>query len=44
MGKNANSNKSDFFDLDDRIFNDGFTHLRDPTSFFKKLTSREQVC
>ena len=26
MAKNANSNKSDFFDLDDRTFNDGFTH------------------
>ena len=37
MGKNANSNKSDFFDLDDRILNDGFTHLRDPTSFFKTI-------
>ena len=44
-GKNANSNESEFFDLD-RIFNDGFTHLRDPTSFFLnyQLISREQVC
>ena len=25
-----------FFDLD-RIFNDGFPHLRDPTSFFKAI-------
>ena len=38
MGKNAKSNKSEFFDRDDRIFNDGFTHLRDPTSFFKLST------
>ena len=36
MGKNANSNKSEF--LDDRIFNNGFAHLRDPTSFFKTIT------
>ena len=35
-GKNANSNKSEIFDLD-RIFNDGFTHLTDPTSFFKTI-------
>ena len=37
--------KVSFFDLD-RIFNDGFRHLRDPTSFFKnyQLISREQVC
>ena len=37
--------KVSFFDLD-RIFNDGFTHLRDPTSFFLnyQLISREQVC
>ena len=30
--------KVSFFDLDDRIFNDGFAHLRDPTSFFKTIT------
>ena len=37
--------KVSFLDLD-RIFNDGFTHLRDPTSFFLnyQLISREQVC
>ena len=37
--------KVSFFDHD-RIFNDGFTHQRDPTSFFKnyQLISREQVC
>ena len=35
-GKNANSNKSEFFDLDG-IFNDGFTHLRNPTSFSKTI-------
>ena len=29
--------KLSFFDLD-RIFNDGFTHLRDPTSFLKLST------
>ena len=29
--------KVSFFDLDDRIFNDGFTHLRDPTFFFKTI-------
>ena len=31
--------KVSFFDLDDRIFNDGFTHLRDPTSFFFKTVN-----
>ena len=35
-GKNANSNKTQFFDLD-RIFNDGFRHLGDPTSLFKTI-------
>ena len=29
--------KVSFFDLDGRIFNDGFAHLRDPTSFFKTI-------
>ena len=28
--------KLSFFDLD-RIFNDGFTHLRAPTSFFQSI-------
>ena len=28
--------KVSFFDLD-RIFNDSFTHLRDPTSFFQSI-------
>lgn len=34
-----------FFHLD-RIFNDPFTHVRDPTSFFLlyQLILREQVC
>ena len=28
--------KVSYFDLD-RIFNDSFTHLRDPTSFFQSI-------
>ena len=35
-GQNANSNKNEFFDLD-RIFNEGFTHLGNPTSFFQSM-------